>query len=57
MVSRPHWKGYVRLSLVSCAVRLYRATSSRERLATTPSIVRPTDPIPGSASGASTASI
>jgi DNA end-binding protein Ku len=30
---RPLWKGYLKLSLVSCAVALYTATSSAERVA------------------------
>jgi DNA end-binding protein Ku len=29
---RPNWKGYLKLSLVSCAVALYPATSSSERI-------------------------
>jgi DNA end-binding protein Ku len=29
---RPSWKGYLKLSLVSCAVALYNATSSSERV-------------------------
>jgi DNA end-binding protein Ku len=29
---RPNWKGYLKLSLVSCAVALYPATSSAERV-------------------------
>ncbi|MBV8190415.1 MAG: Ku protein [Alphaproteobacteria bacterium] len=29
---RPMWKGYLKLSLVSCAVALYNATSSSERV-------------------------
>lgn len=29
---RPTWKGYLKLSLVSCPVALYPATSSRERI-------------------------
>jgi DNA end-binding protein Ku len=29
---RPSWKGYLKLSLVSCAVALYTATSSSERV-------------------------
>jgi DNA end-binding protein Ku len=29
---RPSWKGYLKLSLVSCPVALYPATSSRERI-------------------------
>src|SRR2546423_5815295 len=29
---RPYWKGYLRLSLVSCPIALYSATSSSERV-------------------------
>src|SRR5262249_21313231 len=29
---RPMWKGYLKLSLVSCAVALYSATSASERV-------------------------
>jgi DNA end-binding protein Ku len=32
MAPRAHWKGHLRLSLVSCAVALYSATSLRERV-------------------------
>ena len=32
MAPRPNWKGYLKLSLVSCAVALYPATSERERV-------------------------
>lgn len=32
MAARASWKGYLRLSLVSCPVRLYPATSSKERI-------------------------
>jgi DNA end-binding protein Ku len=32
MAPRPYWKGYLKLSLVSCAVSLYPATSSSERV-------------------------
>src|ERR1700730_9581362 len=28
---RPYWKGYLKLSLVSCPIALYTATSSGER--------------------------
>jgi DNA end-binding protein Ku len=31
MAPRPQWKGYLKLSLVSCAVALYPATSSSQR--------------------------
>jgi DNA end-binding protein Ku len=31
--SRPYWKGYLKLSLVSCPIALYSATSSGERVA------------------------
>jgi len=33
MAPRASWKGYLKLSLVSCPVRLYPATSSSERIA------------------------
>ena len=33
MAPRASWKGYLRLSLVSCPVRLYTATSSSDRIA------------------------
>ena len=29
---RPYWKGYLRLSLVSCPISLYTASSSTERV-------------------------
>ncbi len=32
MAPRPNWKGYLKLSLVSCAVALYSATTTRERI-------------------------
>ncbi|KAI94324.1 DNA repair protein [Rhodomicrobium udaipurense JA643] len=32
MAPRPYWKGYLKLSLVSCSVALYPATSSSERI-------------------------
>jgi DNA end-binding protein Ku len=32
MAPRPIWKGYLKLSLVSCPVALYSATSTRERI-------------------------
>src|SRR5438128_3193125 len=32
MAPRPNWKGYLKLSLVSCAISLYPATSERERV-------------------------
>ncbi len=32
MAPRPYWKGYLKLSLVSCAVALYPATSTSERI-------------------------
>ena len=32
MAPRPYWKGYLKLSLVSCAVALFPATSLRERI-------------------------
>ncbi len=33
MAPRPYWKGYLKLSLVSCAVALYSAASSSDRIA------------------------
>ena len=33
MAPRVTWKGYMKLSLVSCPVRLYNATSSTGRIA------------------------
>jgi DNA end-binding protein Ku len=32
MAPRPNWKGYLKLSLVSCSIALYPATSSAERI-------------------------
>ena len=32
MAPRPIWKGYLKLSLVSCAVALYPATSTADRI-------------------------
>ena len=32
MASRPNWKGYLKLSLVSCSVALYSATTTSERI-------------------------
>ena len=32
MAPRPNWKGYLKLSLVSCPISLYPATSDRERV-------------------------
>jgi DNA end-binding protein Ku len=32
MAPRPYWKGYLKLSLVSCPVALYPATSEREKI-------------------------
>src|SRR5215210_5088335 len=32
MAPRPHWKGYLKLSLVSCPIALYPAISAAERL-------------------------
>src|SRR5262245_16396735 len=32
MAPRPNWKGYLKLSLVSCPVALYRATTTSERV-------------------------
>ena len=33
MAARPYWKGYLKLSLVSCPIALYSASSSTERVA------------------------
>jgi DNA end-binding protein Ku len=33
LAARPYWKGYIKLSLVSCPIALYSATSSGERIA------------------------
>lgn len=33
MAARPYWKGYLKLSLVSCPIALYSAASSGERIA------------------------
>ena len=30
--SRPYWKGYLKLSLVSCPIALYTGTSATERV-------------------------
>jgi len=32
MAPRPNWKGHLKLSLVSCAIALYPATSASERI-------------------------
>src|SRR6188472_4343496 len=32
MAPRPHWKGYLKLSLVSCPIALYPAVSPAERI-------------------------
>ena len=32
MAPRPYWKGYLKLSLVSCPIALYSATSEREKI-------------------------
>src|SRR3954462_4447377 len=32
MAPRPHWKGYLKLSLVSCPIALYSAVSPAERI-------------------------
>ncbi|MGB7175233.1 MAG: Ku protein [Xanthobacteraceae bacterium] len=32
MAPRPYWKGYLKLSLVSCPIALYPATSEREKI-------------------------
>ena len=29
---RPYWKGYLKLSLVSCPISLYTATSTSEKV-------------------------
>src|SRR6185437_2405010 len=55
MAPRPTWRGYLRLSLVSCPVRVYPAISGRERISfhllnpTTKNRVamRPTDSVTG----------
>ena len=31
--ARPYWKGYLKLSLVSCPIALYTASTSTERVA------------------------
>src|SRR5262245_53484137 len=31
-VARPYWKGYLKLSLVSCPIALFPATSKREKI-------------------------
>jgi DNA end-binding protein Ku len=33
MAARPYWRGYLKLSLVSCQIALYSAASSSERIA------------------------
>ena len=33
MAPRPYWKGYLKLSLVSCPIALYTATTTTERVA------------------------
>jgi DNA end-binding protein Ku len=33
MASRPYWKGYLKLSLVSCPIALHAACSTAERVA------------------------
>ena len=30
--ARPYWKGYLKLSLVSCSIALYPSTSASERV-------------------------
>ena len=35
MAPRASWKGYIKLSLVSCPVRLYPAVSASERISFT----------------------
>ena len=32
MAPRPNWKGFLKLSLVSCAVALYPATTTSQRI-------------------------
>ena len=32
MAPRAYWKGYLRLSLVSCPIQLFPATSEREKI-------------------------
>ena len=32
MARRPNWKGYLKLSLVSCSIALYPASSASERV-------------------------
>ena len=32
MAPRAYWKGYLKLSLVSCPIALYPATSEREKI-------------------------
>ena len=32
MASRAYWKGYLKLSLVSCPIALFPATSEREKI-------------------------
>ena len=32
MAPRPYWKGYLKLSLVSCSIALFPATSSTEKV-------------------------
>ncbi len=32
MAPRAYWKGYLKLSLVSCPIQLYPATSERENI-------------------------
>ena len=32
MAPGPYWKGYLKLSLVSCPIALYPATSEREKI-------------------------
>src|SRR4051794_31199449 len=32
MAARPHWKGYLKLSLVSCPIALFPAVSAAERV-------------------------
>ena len=32
MAPRAYWKGYLRLSLVSCPIQLFPATSQREKI-------------------------
>lgn len=41
MAPRANWKGFLRLSLVTCPVALYPATSESEKITFNHSTVRP----------------